>query len=66
MLCDVVFADRGLDVADSVGLMGASLDIPAFTTRQLRHLKAFQMKLFDVAGLAFTANYMSNPLGCLQ
>ena len=28
---DVVLADHGFDVADSVGLMGASLDIPDFT-----------------------------------
>ena len=28
---DVVLADRGFDIGDSVGLMGATLDIPAFT-----------------------------------
>ena len=28
---DVVLADRGFDVADSVALQGATLDIPAFT-----------------------------------
>ena len=29
--CDVVLADRGLGMGNSVGLMGATLDIPAFT-----------------------------------
>ena len=28
---DVVLADRGFDIADSVGMMGATLHIPAFT-----------------------------------
>ena len=28
---DVVLADRGFDVADSVAMLGATLDIPAFT-----------------------------------
>ena len=28
---DIILADRGFDVADSVALMGATLDIPAFT-----------------------------------
>ena len=28
---DVVLADRGFDVADSVAILGATLDIPAFT-----------------------------------
>ena len=28
---DVVLADRGFDIGDSVGLMGATVDIPAFT-----------------------------------
>lgn len=28
---DVVLDDRGFDVADSVAMLGATLDIPAFT-----------------------------------
>ena len=28
---DVVLADRGFDVADSIALYGATIDIPAFT-----------------------------------
>ena len=28
---DIVLADRGFDVTDSVAIMGASLDLPAFT-----------------------------------
>ena len=28
---DIILADRGFDVADSVAVMGATLDIPAFT-----------------------------------
>ena len=31
---DVVLADRGFDVADSLALFGATLDIPAFTRGQ--------------------------------
>ena len=29
---DVVLADRGFNVADSVAMLGATLDIPAFTS----------------------------------
>ena len=28
---DIILADRGFDVADSVAIMGASLELPAFT-----------------------------------
>ena len=33
---DIVLADRGFDISDSVGLYGASLSIPAFTRGNAR------------------------------
>ena len=41
---DVVLADRGFDVADSVAMLGATLDIPAFTRgcKQLQPSVSFQ------------------------
>ena len=43
--CDVVLADRGLGMGNSVGLMGATLDIPAFTRGLQGKLKRLEKLL---------------------
>ena len=58
---DVVLADSGLDVADSVGLMGASLDIPAFT-KGLGYCMAFRTYIPICHVATPSANYVTMHL----
>ena len=41
---DVVLADRGFNVAEAIGSVGASLDIPAFTKGKRKQLSPIEIE----------------------
>ncbi|XP_065894965.1 uncharacterized protein [Dysidea avara] len=60
---DVVLADRGFDIAESVGLMQASLHIPAFT-RGKQQLSAIEIE--DTRQIANVRIHVERVIGCVR
>ena len=60
---DVVLADRGFDIAESVGLKQASLHIPAFT-RGKQQLSALEIE--DTRNIANVRIHVERVIGCVR
>jgi len=60
---DVVLADRGFDIAESVGLKHASLHIPAFT-RGKQQLSALEIE--DTRNIANVRIHVERVIGCVR
>ncbi|KAL3999594.1 NADH dehydrogenase (ubiquinone) 1 alpha/beta subcomplex 1, acyl-carrier protein [Sarotherodon galilaeus] len=60
---DIVLADRGFDIRESVALMGATLKIPAFT-RGRSQLQAKDVE--DTRKLAHVRIHVERVIGCLR
>ena len=60
---DVVLADRGFDIAESVGTFQARLHIPAFTKGKSQ-LSSLQVK--ETRNLANVQIYVERVIGCIK
>ncbi|KAL5013813.1 hypothetical protein ScPMuIL_008083 [Solemya velum] len=60
---DVVLADRGFDIADSIGIMGATLHIPAFTKGK-KQLTSDEVE--TTRRIANVRIHVERVIGCLR
>ncbi len=60
---DIVLADRGFSISDSVAMMQASLHIPAFTKGH-SHLSA--MEVHDTRSIANVQIHMKRVIGMIR
>lgn len=60
---DVVLADRGFDIADSVGMQQAQLHIPAFTKGK-NQLSAMEVE--QTRSIANVRIYVERVIGCVR
>ena len=76
---DVVLADRGFDIAESVGMMSAEVKIPAFTrgkkqlsfhdvesTRRIAHLRIHVERVIGVLRQKYTILNSTVPIDFLK